>query len=91
MFEQETPTISNKMKVALNHNNIDEVKKMAHMLKSTSANIGANGLSFFSRKMELAAMNQQKNQLINIYNKITKVYALTQNEIAKYIKIINNS
>lgn len=91
MFEQETPSIINKMKVALKRNNIDEVKKMAHMLKSTSANIGANGLSFFSRKMELAAKEQQKSELNNIYNKITKVYALTQNEISKYIKIINNS
>ncbi|VAW40102.1 sensory box histidine kinase/response regulator [hydrothermal vent metagenome] len=85
MFEQETPSILNKMRTALKNNNFGEVKKMAHMLKSTSANIGANGLSFFSRKMELAAVNAEKHQLIIIFNKTKKAYILTSKEITKYI------
>ncbi len=85
MFEQETPAILNKMKIALKSRNIEEVQKMAHMLKSTSANIGANGLSFFSRKMELAANNREDKVLVPTYNKINKAYSLTSVEIKKYI------
>ena len=85
MFEQETPTILKKMGTALQTNNSEEVQKMAHMLKSTSANIGGNGLSFFSRKMELAADTKQLKEMPIIYNKIKKAYVLTSKEISKYI------
>jgi signal transduction histidine kinase/CheY-like chemotaxis protein/HPt (histidine-containing phosphotransfer) domain-containing protein len=90
MFEQETPSILKKMGVALKNDNFNEVKKMAHMLKSTSANIGANGLSFFSRKLELAADQSQKQQLIEIYQKIRRAFILTSKEISKYISSQKN-
>ncbi len=89
MFEQETPAILNKMKIALKNRNIEEVQKMAHMLKSTSANIGANGLSFFSRKMELAANNKEENVLVPTFNKISKAYSLTSAEIEKYMQSLD--
>jgi HPt (histidine-containing phosphotransfer) domain-containing protein len=85
MFEQETPSILKKLNTALKSNNIGDIEKMAHMLKSTSANIGANGLSFFSRKMELAAKNKHKEQLPILFGKIKKSYTLTSKEIVKYI------
>lgn len=74
------------MRIALKGERFEEIQKMAHMLKSTSANIGANGLSFFARKMELAAEVSNGSQLEEIYTKIRKAYALTSPEIAKYIK-----
>ena len=86
MFEQETPSILKKMHMALKNNNFDEVEKMAHMLKSTSANIGANGLSFFSRKMELGSSKGEKELLVAIFSKIKKAYVLTSKEISKYIE-----
>jgi signal transduction histidine kinase/CheY-like chemotaxis protein/HPt (histidine-containing phosphotransfer) domain-containing protein len=87
MFEQETPAILNKMKTALTNGSIHEVEKMAHMLKSTSANIGANGLSFFSRKMEISAGKDNNSELLSLYPKIKKAYLLTSKEIAKYISM----
>ena len=87
MYQQETPSIIAKMKAALQNNNLDEVQKMAHMLKSTSANIGANGLSFFSRKMELAAKKANRKELIVTFNKTQKAYVLTSKEIIKYMTI----
>ena len=86
MFEQETPSILKKMQTALKHNNFDEVEKMAHMLKSTSANIGANGLSFFSRKLELGSNNGNKDEMVGTFTKIRKAYVLTSKEISKYIE-----
>lgn len=85
MFEQETPTILKKLNTALRNNNIEEIEKMSHMLKSTSANIGANGLSFFSRKMELAAKNNTVEELPVLFSKVKKSYTLTSKEIIKYI------
>lgn len=87
MFEQETPTIIKKMRTAIQSHNYGDVEKMAHMLKSTSANIGANGLSFFSRKMEIAASNSEGKVLVETYNKIKKAYILTSKEVAKYVSI----
>ena len=86
MFEQETPTILKKINAGLQSKNFEDIQKMAHMLKSTSANIGANGLSFFSRKMELAAKNEHQDELFILYNKVRKSYILTTKEIAKYVK-----
>jgi len=86
MFEQETPSILKKLNAGLQSKNFEDIQKMAHMLKSTSANIGANGLSFFSRKMELAAKNEHQDELFILYNKVRKSYILTTKEIAKYVK-----
>ena len=87
MFEQETPAILSKMNNALKAKKFSDVEKMAHMLKSTSANIGANGLSFFSRKMEISAGKGDGAQLLALYPKVKKAYLLTSKEIAKYIAI----
>jgi signal transduction histidine kinase/CheY-like chemotaxis protein len=90
MFEQETPKILSSIREGLKNKDHDVVKKKAHMLKSTSANIGANGLSFFSRKMEVAATNKNAiSNLVTIFTKLTKAYIITKKEIKKYIKIIN--
>lgn len=86
MYEQETPNILKEMFVALKNNNLEDVEKTAHMLKSTSANIGANGLSFFSRKMEVSSKEKKFSHLIETYSKIKKAYILTRKEIAKYIE-----
>jgi HPt (histidine-containing phosphotransfer) domain-containing protein len=90
MFEQETTKILSSIREGLKNKDHDVDKKKAHMLKSTSANIGANGLSFFSRKMEVAATNKNAiSNLVTIFTKLTKAYIITKKEIKKYIKIIN--
>ena len=90
MFEQETPKILSSIREGLKNKDHEEVQKKAHMLKSTSANIGANGLSFFSRKMEVAATEKQAiSALVTIFTKLSKAYAITKKEIEKYLSIIN--
>ena len=84
MFEKETPNILAQIEEALKTKNYNDVRKMAHMLKSTSANIGAKGLSFFSRQLELTASKENLNELVGIYKKIKKSKMLTSHEIKKY-------
>ncbi len=89
MFKQETPTILADIRDGLKGRKLTEVQKKAHMLKSTSANIGANGLSFFSRKLELSATEKRPiGELVATYKKISKSYLLTKNEIDKYIESV---
>jgi signal transduction histidine kinase/CheY-like chemotaxis protein/HPt (histidine-containing phosphotransfer) domain-containing protein len=84
MFEQEAPVILRKIKSAITSNDFSRIKKKSHMLKSSSANVGANGLSYFARKMELASMGKNKTELIALFNNIKKAYLLTMKEINKY-------
>ena len=84
MFENEAPIILRKIKSAITSNDFQRVKKKAHMLKSASANVGANGLSYFARKMELASMSKNKTELVALFNNIKKAYLLTMKEINKY-------
>ncbi len=84
LFKQESPMLLRKMRKYLLENDFSGVKKIAHTLKSTSANIGANGLSYFCKKMEFAAVNQEKDKIEQLLDKIKKSYLLTIREIEKY-------
>ncbi|WP_395373979.1 ATP-binding protein [Marinicella sp. W31] len=84
LFKQESPALLKKMQHKQSQNDFPEVQKIAHTLKSTSANIGANGLSFFCKKMEQAAMEKNVAQMSDLQEKIKKSYLLTIREIRKY-------
>lgn len=84
IFETEAPKILKKMHSAVSTFDYVEIGKNAHDLKSSSANVGANGLSFFSRKIELAASSKSDSSIQEIYLKLKKSLALTLLEIKKY-------
>jgi len=84
LFKQESPALLKKMQNKQTEKDFPEVQKIAHTLKSTSANIGANGLSFFCKKMEQAAMQGNVKQMSDLQEKIKKSYLLTIREIKKY-------
>lgn len=84
LFKQESPVLLKQMRVQQIQKNYPELQKLAHTLKSTSANIGANGLSFFCKKMEQAAMIEDHAKIIDLHEKIKKSYLLTIREIKKY-------
>ena len=65
-------------------NDFTEIRKNAHNLKSSSANVGAQGLSFFARKIELAATTKNKDNIHELYPKLKKALSLTLKEIKKY-------
>ena len=86
LFKQESPALLKRMQHGQKQQDFPEVQKIAHTLKSTSANIGANGLSFFCKKMEQAAMQGDTVQMSDLQEKIKKSYLLTVREIKKYRK-----
>jgi len=84
LFQQETPTMMEKLKSLYSDVNFEQVRQIAHTLKSTGANIGATGFSHFCKKMEAAAIAEDTDEVKDNITKVFKSYQLTTVEIKKY-------
>ena len=52
VYLDDTPNSLQKMQQALTQNDLETVKRLAHSLKSSSANVGAMQMSFLARNLE---------------------------------------
>lgn len=84
LFQQETPDMIAKLKCFNTDGDFEQVRQLAHTLKSTGANIGATGFSYFCRKLEAAAIGKQTEVVKDQIDKVSKSYRLTVQEIKKY-------
>ncbi len=86
LFKQDAPGTLRHMRQALQTKNLAELRTLAHSLKSSSANIGARGLSYFCKRMEAEALSGDMQRLNALMENIKKSYLLTVREIDKYGK-----
>ncbi len=91
LFQQETPAMIDKLKSLRQQPDFEQVRQLAHTLKSTGANIGATGFSHFSKKMEAAAVAKDADSVKDNITKVMKSYQLTIAEIEKYQKVSDSS
>lgn len=84
LFKQDAPGTLRHMRKALQTRNLAELRTLAHSLKSSSANIGARGLSYFCKRMEAEALSGDMDRLNALMENIKKSYLLTVREIDKY-------
>lgn len=84
MFLQETPQIIKKMDEHVMAKDFEDIKQLAHTLKSTSANIGAKGLNHFCKQLEQAAIKEEGALLSQVQMKLRKAYQLSAQELKKY-------
>ncbi len=84
LFKQDAPGTLRHMRKALQTRNFQELRTLAHSLKSSSANIGARGLSYFCKRMEAEALSEDMQRLNALMENIKKSYLLTVREIDKY-------
>ncbi len=84
LFKQDAPGTLRHMRKALQSRNLAELRTLAHSLKSSSANIGARGLSYFCKRMEAEALSGDMERLNALMENIKKSYLLTVREIDKY-------
>lgn len=84
LFQQETPAMMDKLKSLYKDVDFEQVRQLAHTLKSTGANIGATGFSHFCKKMEVAAIDKEADAVQDNITKVIKSYQLTVAEINKY-------
>lgn len=73
-----------KLKSLYKDVDFEQVRQLAHTLKSTGANIGATGFSHFCKKMEVAAIDKEADAVQDNITKVIKSYQLTVAEINKY-------
>lgn len=91
LFQQETPDMIATLQNFKTNGDFEQVRQLAHTLKSTGANIGATGFSYFCRKLEAAAIKNQSDIMIDQIDKVAKSYRLTVQEIKKYQQQISAS
>jgi len=84
LFQQETPSMMDRLKSLYSNVDFEQVRQIAHTLKSTGANIGATGFSHFCKKMEAAAIAEDTEEVKDNITKVVKSYQLTTTEIKKY-------
>lgn len=84
LFLQETPAMMSTLKQLYKDVDYEQVRQIAHTLKSTGANIGATGFSHFCKKMEAAAIAKDSDEVKDSITKVVKSYQLTTTEIQKY-------
>ena len=84
LFQQESPEMLDQLKTFNQTHDFSEARLIAHTLKSTGANIGATGFSYFCKKTEAAAMEGNQSEVLQNIEKVRKSYVLTVNEIKKY-------
>lgn len=76
-YLDDSPTLINDMKTALEGNDAATFRRAAHTLKSSSASLGAIGLSEISKELEMIGKSENINQadgkldqLISIYDQV---------------------
>lgn len=86
LFQQESPNLLNKLNTFNHSHDFSEARQIAHTLKSTAANIGASGFSHYCKKVEAAAIEKKKSEVVENILYARKAYMLTVKEIKKYQK-----
>lgn len=91
LFQQETPAMIDKLKSQRQQPDLEQIRQLAHTMKSTGANIGATGFSHFCKKMETAAAEKDEKSVKDNINKVIKSYQLTRQEIQKYQQLTDSA
>jgi HPt (histidine-containing phosphotransfer) domain-containing protein len=79
----ETPKILESLKGALQGNDAPSVNKLAHSLKSSSANVGAIALSELCKEMELAGRANTLARCPELLFRIEREYEVASRILAK--------
>jgi len=84
LFQQESPNMLNQLNTFSTTQDFTEARQIAHTLKSTAANIGASGFSHYCKKIETAAIDKKKTDVVQNILNARKAYVMTVKEIKKY-------
>ncbi|VAW44053.1 Sensory box histidine kinase/response regulator [hydrothermal vent metagenome] len=84
LFQQESPNMLNQLNTFNRTQDFTEARQIAHTLKSTAANIGASGFSHYCKKVEAAAVDKKKPEVVENILNARKAYMMTVKEIKKY-------
>lgn len=69
-------------------NNLSEIAKLAHSLKSSSGQLGATDLADFCKKLEIAANEQNKDEVVHLIKEVESVHTDVVAELKRRAKMV---
>jgi two-component system, sensor histidine kinase and response regulator len=85
MYLSNTVTLLESLEKAWLTGNIDTIRSISHMLKSTSSQVGAQGLSELCLTVETAARNQQYDESGKSLDEIKAAFNEVQKSLESYL------
>lgn len=80
-FLDKTPQLITSLKESVNQNNWDEVKMIAHKMKSSFNTLGAKLIGELLAEIELKSLEGNKNELLDLTVKIQNLGEQALNEV----------
>lgn len=74
IFEENTPTLLERIQKAVVERNWDELAIAAHTLKSSSGNIGAKAMFVICQKLEAAGRSGGAPNVKELHNELVRLY-----------------
>lgn len=89
-YLQATPDSAEKIRLAVTHRSADELDKLAHGLKSASANLGAKILAAQCQSLETAGKNRDLSQVDQLYRDFEMHFQQARNALKLELEHINS-
>jgi len=86
VYKKDSEQTMAKIRISIEQKDFTALKRAAHNLKGSSANLGCVDLSAFCRKIEAAAEENDSSMLNQILPELDKVYSETVKELVKVKK-----
>jgi len=83
LFLEHAPLRMDKIEAAYVSQDLDEVYREAHALKSSAANLGANELRFLCQDIELLAHDGKASELVPKMPELVRLFHLVKDELAQ--------
>ncbi|MGD9164009.1 MAG: response regulator, partial [Chromatiales bacterium] len=80
------PSLMRGVRDAVQNQDMEALVRSAHPLKSSSANVGAMELSVLAKELEFKGRQNDRNDLINCYNRTAEAYRKSVDELRAIIE-----
>ena len=84
-FRTEAPAQVAAMREGLDAHDAAGLAAAAHTLKSSSASLGANGLSEYARQLEFMGREDDLKDASDLFNEAVKEYGIVRHALKKYL------
>ena len=86
LYKLDSSQTVQKIEKCVKQKDFQGVKRAAHNLKGSSANLGGSELAVFCRELEVSAENEDAKGLINLLPQLEQIYQETVVELEKQKK-----
>jgi len=84
LYLNDTPTQLSELKIAIENNDADKVKLLAHTIKGVASNLGGQLVQKSAMNLELAAMESDQQNWLPLYTELSDINQKLVNELNQY-------